>query len=323
MQPTILVPLDGSPEAETVLPYVIPLLQAGLGKLTLARVVPTFSQFIGFQGAAGMAVNIESYYEVEREVAQSYLAGVQTRLQAQGLALHTELLEGDPAQALLAYAAQIPNLALMALATHGRSGVGRWVFGSVAEAILHAAPAPLLLVRRPAAPPAAASRSVYRTILVALDGSPFAEEALDQAFALASVTGAALVLVGVVAPAPTGTHPAQQAAQQAATDEMQTYLARTAARLENLGLTVDTQLVHGHPAEAILATADRSGADLIVLATHGRSGWQQVRFGSVALKVVQAAHHPVGLVRAGATPAPRLGSGLSVAAPVGAGSAAL
>ncbi len=321
MQSTILVPLDGSSEAETVLPYVIPLVQAGLGSLTLARVVPTLSQFIGWQGVDGMAFNVEGYYEAERTAAQSYLAAVLTRLQAQGLTLHTALLDGDPTQALIAYAGQIPHLALLALATHGRTGVGRWVFGSVAEAILHAAPVPLLLVRRPTAPPTAAARSIYRTILVALDGSPFAEEALDQAFALASVTGAALVLVGAVAPVLAGTHPAPPAVQQAATDAMQTYLARTASRLENLSLTVDTQLVHGHPAEAILATADRSGADLILLATHGRSGWQQVRFGSVALKVVQAAHQPVWLVRVGATPAPRLGDGPGSATPVGAGAA--
>ncbi|MDQ6740172.1 MAG: universal stress protein, partial [Actinomycetota bacterium] len=181
--------------------------------------------------------------------------------------------------------------------------------------------APLRLVRRPAPPPGAAAPAVYRTILGAVDGSPFAEEALDQAFALARVTGATLVLVGAVAPVFTGTDPLPPALHQAATDDMQTYLARTALRLENLGLTVDTQLMHGPPAEAILATADRSGADLILLATHGRSGWQQVRFGSVALKVVQAAQQPVWLVRAGATPAPRLGSGPSVAAPGGAGTA--
>ena len=315
MQQMILVPLDGSAAAETVLPYVIPLVQAGLGTLTLVRVVPTFNQFLGIQGAAGMALDVEGYYAAEQTAAQEYLTAVQSRLQEQGLALHIALLEGDPAQAVLAYAAQSSQLALLALATHGRTGVGRWVFGSVAEAILHAAPAPLLLVRRPAPPPPTTARSIYRTILVALDGSSFAEEALDQAFALASVTGAALVLVGAVAPAPAGYHPDQQGMEQTATEAMRTYLAHTATRLEALGLTVDAQVVTGPPAEAILSTAEQVAADLIVLATHGRSGWQQVRFGSVALKVVQGAHQPVWLVRAGAAPAPRLGPSAQAAQP--------
>ncbi len=304
MEAEILVPLDGSAAAEAILPYVVPLAHGGLGRLTLLRVVPSLQQMIGPDWSGTMSINLDPYHEAELQAAGDYLTALTATLQGEGLTVHSHVLEGDPARALAAYAAERSDLSLIAMVTHGRSGVPRWVFGSVAEALLHAAPAPLLLVRQSDTPPAAPPAPLYRTIVVGLDGSAFAEEALDQAYAVAKATGASLQLVAA-APSPVAYATGGQAMAanvQAAYEDQAThlrvYLQATAARLENFGLTIDTHLVYGPPAEAILDTAARLAADLIVLATHGRSGWQQVRFGSVALKVVRAADHPVLLVRA-------------------------
>jgi nucleotide-binding universal stress UspA family protein len=87
-------------------------------------------------------------------------------------------------------------------------------------------------------------------------------------------------------------------AQHAERDRIAHYLTTTAAGLEAGGLRVETQVLYGHPAEAILRDGDYSEADLIVMATHGRSGLQQLWLGSVALKVVQGTTRPVLLVRA-------------------------
>jgi nucleotide-binding universal stress UspA family protein len=87
---------------------------------------------------------------------------------------------------------------MIAMATHGRSGLGRWLLGSVAEKVLQAVPRPLLLVRAREFIPAIPIDVSYRRILVPLDGSPFAEQALGQAQAIAAATGATLMLVTVV-----------------------------------------------------------------------------------------------------------------------------
>ncbi len=319
MESEILVPLDGSLAAEAILPYVVPLVQGGLGRLTLLRVVPSLLQMIGPNWSGMMSVNLDPYHATEVQAAGAYLTALTATLQATGLTVHSRVLEGDPALTLAAYAEECSDLRLIAMVTHGRSGVPRWVFGSVAEALLHAAPAPLLLVRRPGTPPAPA-QPLYRSILVGLDGSSFAEEALDQAYAIAKATGASLQLVAA-ASCPTG-HAGEpplpasvQAAHEAQATHLRAYLQATAARLENFGLSIDTQLVYGPPAAAILDTAATLGTDLIVLATHGRSGWQQVRFGSVAMKVVRAADRPVLLVRA----TPPVAAADLVAAPAGVG----
>lgn len=304
MEAEILVPLDGSPAAEAILPYVVPLAQGGLGQLTLLRVVPSLLQMFGPDWVGTMSINLDSYHAAELQTADDYLTALAATLQAEGLTVHRQILEGDPALTLAAYAAEQRDLRLIAMVTHGRSGVPRWVFGSVAEAILHAAPVPLLLVHGAGLPPVAPQQRRYRTILVGLDGSPFAEEALDQAYDIAKATGASLQLVTVIpTPAvPTTNGRTMEASVEAAyaaqATHLRAYLQATAARLENFGLTLDTHLVYGTPAEAILDTAATLGADVIVLATHGRSGWQQMRYGSVALKVARGADRPVLLVRA-------------------------
>lgn len=152
----------------------------------------------------------EEPWETASVDAHAYLTGVANRLADSGLVVSTEVLEGDPATAIGDYAAARPGDVLIAMATHGRSGLGRWLLGSVAERVLHMAPAPLLLVRPPSSPtphplgegrlPAAGSLP-YTHRLVPLDGSPLAEQALDQAATLARALGATLVLVAVV---PTG-----------------------------------------------------------------------------------------------------------------------
>ena len=225
--------------------------------------------------------------------------------QALGIAARPEVLAaGDVASAIVARAERDPHTSMIAMATHGRSGLGRWVLGSVAEKVLEAAPKPLLLVR--ASAHAAASTNVsYRTIVVPLDGSPFAEQALGQAQAIAAATGAALALVAVVpllddaALAEVGVVPSQASAErQAEIEQLSRYLPGVAARLEAEGFTVRPHVVGGAPAEEILHASAAEHADLIVMATHGHTGVQRLWLGSVATKVVRSADRSVLLVRA-------------------------
>ena len=147
----IMVPLDGSELAECVLPHVETFI-AGcqVQSIVLVRVVEPVTQIIG----AEYAVNLEELQEREStriSEAKAYLENVVKRLEKNSVQIRTEVIEGRVADSLADYADK-HQFDLILIATHGRSGVSRWVWGSVADRILHAATIPILMVR--------ASRSV-------------------------------------------------------------------------------------------------------------------------------------------------------------------
>jgi nucleotide-binding universal stress UspA family protein len=250
-------------------------------------------------------------YGEEAEITRAYLEHVAARVQATGVAVRTDVLDGDPATRILARADRSPGTDLIAMATHGRSGLDRWIFGSVAEKVLHATPIPLLLVRG-TTPSEDCEPVNYRTILVALDSSRFAEQALDEAKPVAAATGATLVLMSAIeAPPPelmdlsdtscaeAGIIPLWTLAdRQAEVERITSYLAQMEVRLTREGLQVRRELAYGKPADAILTVAHEQQADLLVLATHGRTGMERLWLGSVALSVLHGAERPVLLVRA-------------------------
>jgi len=303
MNETIMVPLDGSAPAETALPAAVALAHAtGRGLLLLGVAVPpTRLSGLGWPQAA--LVEPVSWWPLELADYEGYLAGVAARLQPSGLPVEILLRQGDPATEILAEVADNPALHTIAMATHGRSGVARTVLGSVAERIIQAAPVPVLLVRS-GSPLVAGAPPAYQRILVPLDGSPFAAQALDSATDLAERTGATLLLLTVLPPLQTlsfaeaGLRPYwSEAARIAAADSATLALTTTAVRLESQGLAVRTLLRHGSPAAEIVHCATDEAADLIVLATHGRSGLPRLWLGSVALGVVRSATQPVLTMR--------------------------
>lgn len=306
----VLVPLDGSALAEAVLPQALNYARITSGALVLLRAANApYMPWLAFGGAPQIDADlVEEMWQTEIDQAHGYLDDVAQRLDSSGLPVRLEVLRGEPAQAIVGYIEQHSQVRLAAMATHGRSGLRGWVLGSVAEKVLHASPKPLLLVR-PAASEAAmqvqlhlAPAQVYRTILVPLDGSPFAEQALDQARQLASLTGAELVLVTVMLGSANymsetvDTEPWAMADRHTA-ERLGAYLADTAEQLRAAGLSASTQLVYGYPPEEILKVGEQEQADLIVMATHGRGGLQRLWLGSVALKMVQASSLPILVVR--------------------------
>jgi nucleotide-binding universal stress UspA family protein len=196
------------------------------------------------------------------------------------------------------------------MATHGRSGLGRWVYGSVAEAVLRQAPVPLLLVRA-WQPATTATFDPRPCLLVPLDGSRYAETALPAASRLARQLAGALLLVRAVPVAGAGTALdwalapdlaiETAALARAATD----YLDRIADRLRRTGVMVDYLARSGEPAAVIEAVGQERAAALIVMTTHGRTGLQRLALGSVADAVLRQQDRPLLLVRppglAGAT----------------------
>jgi nucleotide-binding universal stress UspA family protein len=142
----------------------------------------------------------------------------------------------------------------------------------------------------------------YRHVLVPLDGSETAEVALPDAASVAISSGARLTLLHVVPPALAEIYAAAQAVpadqgDRSLHDAAHSYLDSVRRRLEAMGIEVQKAITVGDAAESLVAYASEQGVDLIVMATHGRSGWKRLVLGSVAERVLRCAAQPVLLVR--------------------------
>ena len=175
------------------------------------------------------------------------------------------------------------NVDLIIMSTHGRSGVQRLLLGSIAGQLVQQLTCPVLLLR-PSVETAVPTQ--FRKILVTLDGSEYAERVLPYMIPIAQKFGSELLLLTV---------------PQAATVEtlglkMQQYLDSIANFCKNQGILAKVHLTGHDPVSTIIQLSQQQGADLIMLATHGRGGWQRLLLGSVADDVVQQANCPVFLV---------------------------
>jgi nucleotide-binding universal stress UspA family protein len=144
-------------------------------------------------------------------------------------------------------------------------------------------------------------KGMYKKVLVPLDGSTFSELALANAVnIISSFQGAELVLLNVTEPFEDLAHwvsdDIAKKMQKEADSTARNYLDRTVERLSNEGVEVEAVIAEGNPGEVILEYAAKSGVDLIVMSTHGRSGFTRFMFGSVATRIVQNSHVPVLLV---------------------------
>ena len=282
----ILVPLDGSVTAEAILPHAASLARATDASLLLLRIVTPgeVSQSLFWKTTIPEELR-HAWTEEALTRANVYLASVAERLRAKGLHVIFDVQPAeDAAAAIVTRAEHEPEVCLIAMTTHGYGSALRWAFGSVAAKVLHAAPTPLLVVRSNGVEHPAVTEVPYRTICVSLDGSPLAEQALATAQPIAARIGATLLLVCVV----TGDDIA----------EARKYLEGVAECLRANRFNVRTRVVEGIPADQIIYVAQTEHADLIVMATHGRTGLRQIWLGSVASKVVHRSELPVLLVRA-------------------------
>ena len=152
----ILVPLDGSQFAETVLPHAEVLAKAFTSGMTLVRVIPSEATIVAETMGLEPALTIDPtpLIEAERNEAENYLAAMANRLNSQGLSVQYRHPEGPPAATIVDLAGQL-GVDLIAMTTHGRGGLKRILLGSVADAVVRHAPCPVLLVRvHEATPPA-------------------------------------------------------------------------------------------------------------------------------------------------------------------------
>ena len=313
---TIVVPLDGSELAAQVMPHVrtlAPLLDAHVHLLRVVPATPpgdseSWAQvLISVYGAPeSEAARRDHHNDVIEELhqqAQAYLDTQAQMLRSAGIEVTSEVRTGSPAETIVEVAAAHMPGALIAMATHGYSGLRRWALGSVADKVIHATDAPVLLVRGQAQP---VVQPPHR-ILTPLDGSGLSRLALPLASEIARAARAELILLRAVVPmieayigAPVLGRPLVEnsetlnALYEYALDE----LKAEAASLRAEAPRVLTRAIIGYPAEVIIDEAREMDVDLIVMATHGYSGLRRWALGSVADKVLHATTTPLILVRA-------------------------
>jgi nucleotide-binding universal stress UspA family protein len=224
--------------------------------------------------------------EVEA-TAREYLAAQAQALRSADLDVSVEVSTGAPAETIAEVAANRPYT-LLAMATHGEQGLRRLAAGSVADYLVRTTAAPIFLVHD------GAGRSAHswtvRRVLVPLDGSALARQALPLARTLAMRAPAELVLLRAVVA------PAGHSALPAACQEARRQLAVLTAQLGHQQLRVDPVVTSGDPAEVIASEASRRAVDVIVMATHGYGGVKRWALGSVADNVLHATPTPLLLV---------------------------
>jgi nucleotide-binding universal stress UspA family protein len=284
---TILVPLDGSALADRAVPFAVTVATRAGWSLLLLRAVNTLAAPTERAGA-----------DLKRE-AEEALDTVAARLASDGLAVTTRVVEGQPESAILA-ATTDEDVGLVVMSTHGRGGLGRFIYGSVADTVLRHAPVPVLTVPPHGLDAWPPDRPIK--ILVPLDGSDLSHAALGPARELADLLGGSLILASVV------TFPSYSMYAEGYVfvdpDPDDNILTETRRELESLAAAlrtdarpVEVRVTYGSPYFSIMTIARDSGAGLLVMATHGRGGMSRAVLGSVATAMVRQSEVPIVLVR--------------------------
>lgn len=291
----LIIPLDGSPLSEAVLPTAIYLAQKLGAAITLVHVI---------ERNAPKQVHGEPHLSRPDE-AEAYIAKVRQRVLSNGIPVETHvhtLAIADVARSIVDHAREFESDLVM-MCTHGRGGLRKLLFGSIAQQVV-ALKVPVLLVH----PEANGSAPVPTggLFLVPLDGSRLREDAVPVAAGLARVCGAPLKLLMVVPTFDTlsGAETTSRILLPSMTQEMLAiayedagkYLESLIARFGGEGLNISGEIRRGDATEIIVAEARNLAAGLIVMGTAARAGMDAFWSGSVAPKISDRTHLPLLLI---------------------------
>ncbi|WP_137285530.1 universal stress protein [Halorussus salinisoli] len=281
MYDTILVPSDGSTDAETATKTALNLAQHFDASLHAINVVE-LDEF---------PANVES--EAAEELTQrreGILATLRDQAADAGISAATHVIEtADPIHRAIIDYARDHDVDIIVMGTQGRTGLNRLVLGSVTERTLRTSPVPVLTVHEdtPLNPD-------FETVLVPTDGSDAANVAADHGITLAEATDAALHVVHVVNLTVLSGEFGSAEVLDALEEAGQQAVDDVIARADEADLrSVEASVLSGTPARGILDYVDERDIDLIVMGTHGRTGLERYLLGSVTEKIVRVADVPV------------------------------
>jgi nucleotide-binding universal stress UspA family protein len=290
----LLVPLDGSPMAESVLPITAQLARKILASVTLIHVVEKDPpETIHGQRHLTNSEQAENY--LRTMASSSIFEGIEVSFHlheagvrdvSQSISDHTEELDQD----------------LVVLCTHGSSGLRGILYGSIAQQVISFGNTPVLLIN----PSSGNFASKFENFLVPLDGNPDHEQSLTYASMLAKMCGAKIHLLiaipqfGTMSGELTPTNRFLPGTTTKMMDmivpDAEAYLSQLQKRIESGGLQVTTSTSRNKPGSAIPKTAKTINADLIILATHGKRGAEAFWSGSITPKISKSSKVPLLLV---------------------------
>ena len=295
----LLIPLDGSRTAEKALPYARYLAQDKNVAIELLAVVDVAN--MATHMTADRALHLDTMVEDAVRTSEKYLQAIAGTLIA--AKIKTLVETGRPEEVIIEKAAEEEDM-LITMATHGRSGVNRWLLGSVTEKVLRGATDPVLLIR---------AREDNRTedgptlksVIVPLDGSDLAERVLPAAIELAKQRDLEIVLVRTYN-IPTTAYAGVEGYALPIDDllkgmreEACEYLENKVADVKRLGAAKISFIARkGLASDEILSFAKNKPGGLIAMSTHGRSGVRRWVLGSVTETVVRHSENPVLVIRA-------------------------
>ena len=301
MYSKIIIPLDGSKTAEHVLPYA----------RYLAKNLETPVELLGVIDIAELAAHIPAEHArsvdaiLEEACRRSleYLRGVATSFP--GTAVDCSIDRGRTEDVII-QKGEADTAALIAMATHGRSGINRWLLGSIAEKVLRGTANPLLLIRATEGEKTT-GEATLKSIIVPLDGSELAASVLPMAAGLAKKLKLAVLLFrayNLPANAYAGIDgyyvPDLDKLIPELRDEASEYLEKKSAELKRLGVQeVVCEVKEGLSADQIIRLAREIPDNFVAMCSHGRSGVKRWALGSVTETVVRHSGDPILIVRPG------------------------
>jgi nucleotide-binding universal stress UspA family protein len=296
----MLIPLDGSRTAEKVLPYARAL--GGVLKIPVELLAVVDIGEMATHIAASKARFLDAMVQDAERSCSEYLRAVAAK--ATGVNIKWSVEKGRPEEVITEKAVADKN-ALIAMATHGRSGLNRWMLGSVAEKVLRGCENPLLMVR--ASEEVDAEEKVrLKSVIVPLDGSELAERVIPSVVALAKAMNIEVVLFRAYS-IPYSVYSGTEGYSAinfeeviaAVKDEAVGYLEKKTAELKTDGLAkVSYVAKEGLSADEVIALGRATPDNLIAMCSHGRSGVKRWVLGSVTETVVRHSGDPVLVVRA-------------------------
>jgi len=325
----ILVPLDGSKRAERALPVAARIARACGGSVVLLRAVTIpikYEPYMYESLVSQSPIFRQQVLDLETEKLKQYLADIARSEDLMDLKTETITLTGEAAPTILDVARE-QHIDLIVMSSHGHTGFKRWVLGSVAQRVARHSPVPVFILRDGGSLPTHSFPDPKRPLralmgLVPLDGSELAESALVPAAELITALAApaqGIMQLTQVIPFPGSEQDDAQGrtdleAKEQAICEAELYLGVVADRLRNGNITdlhfgVVCSIAEGKDvAEALIRLAEHGEAmestgllgscDLLVMATHGRSGLQRWIMGSVTERVLEATKLPLLIVHA-------------------------
>ena len=277
----ILVPTDGSTCAEAAVSYAADLASRYGAAVDVLCVVDA------------RTLDNVPHRERETEASGAVAREIAAELTDQGLTVTDAVRTGVPHEEILGYADE-EDIDLIAMGTHGRTGVERYILGSVTEKVVRLSSIPVLTVH---ATQESTPTFPYTDILLPTDGSDVATDAVDVGLDIAVTYGArvhALSVVETVVLGADATGDVFDTIEEVARDAVEA----VADRAERAGVdAIETAVEFGHPYRAIRQYTDEHDIDLVVMGTHGRSGIERYLLGSVTEKTLRTSTVPVLTVR--------------------------